>query len=240
MLRKRPLIIAHRGASRHERENTIAAFQAGIDAGADGVEFDVRLAKDGTPVVIHDANLKRVAGVEASVAKSTPAELAGYRVPTFVDVLELFAGTRAAVHVELKVDSRREIRPLVSAVIDVVRASPLLGQIVLSSFSLAAISEAKLHLPDISTSALFAPSILQVLKRRRHMISLARSFAADGISPHRSLVTRKLVRLASSGGMPVTVWTCDKVKWVDRAADLGIAAVITNDPAKLVSYRADG
>jgi len=56
-----PLIIAHRGASAHAPENTLAALQLAVDAGAEGVEFDVRLARDGVPVVIHDETLARTA-----------------------------------------------------------------------------------------------------------------------------------------------------------------------------------
>ncbi|MGH9821391.1 MAG: glycerophosphodiester phosphodiesterase, partial [Pyrinomonadaceae bacterium] len=56
---KRPLIIAHRGASAQAPENTLAAFRSAIDAGADGIEFDVRLSKDGRAVVIHDGTLER-------------------------------------------------------------------------------------------------------------------------------------------------------------------------------------
>ena len=69
------------------------------------------------------------------------------------------------------------------------------------------------------------------------MISLARAFGTNEISPYRSLVTLKFARLARDIGMPVNIWTCDSVKWVDRAYKLGINAVMTNDPAKLLSYR---
>jgi len=71
----RPLIIAHRGASARAPENTLAAFQMAIDAGAEGVEFDVRLAKDDVPVVIHDHDLKRVGSLNERVASLTSNEL---------------------------------------------------------------------------------------------------------------------------------------------------------------------
>jgi len=70
------LIIAHRGASAEAPENTLVAFRRAIELGADGVEFDVRLAADGVPVVIHDATLKRTAGIDRRVADITSAELA--------------------------------------------------------------------------------------------------------------------------------------------------------------------
>jgi len=69
-----PFIIGHRGASAHAPENTLAAFDLAFDAGADGIEFDVRLARDGVPVVIHDATLKRTALREGSVESLTSLE----------------------------------------------------------------------------------------------------------------------------------------------------------------------
>jgi glycerophosphoryl diester phosphodiesterase len=72
---KKPLIIAHRGASALAPENTLAAFRRAIADGAEGIEFDVRLAKDNVPVVIHDADLKRVGARNGSVGEYTSAEL---------------------------------------------------------------------------------------------------------------------------------------------------------------------
>ena len=253
----RPLIIAHRGASAHAPENTLAAFQMAIDAGADGVEFDVRLSKDGVPVLVHDRNLKRLAGRSEPVGDLTAQELSrvdlgtqfnnshtkraraefnDVGIPTLADALGLFA-TRGAVHIELKIDKKRELKPLVSAVCGVIHDSPALPRIVVSSFRLSALAEAKHVLPSVRTSALFSPTIMQFIKRRRHMIALARAFGANEISPYSSLVTPKLAKIADDVGMPVNIWTCDNVKWVERANKLGVNAVMTNDPAKLLSYR---
>jgi len=255
---KRPLIIAHRGASAHAPENTLPAFQMAIDVGADGVELDVRLSKDGIPVVVHDRNLKRLAGRLETVSNMTAEDLAridigshfnathpkraraefvGVRIPTLSSVLDLFAGSTGLVHVELKIDKKRELMALVNAVCRVIHASPALSRIVLSSFRLTALAEAKHLLPSVRTSALFSPSIMRFIKRRRHIIALARAFGANEVSPNHALVTPKFTRLARDIGMPVNIWTCDNVKWVERARKLGINAVMTNDPAKLLSYR---
>jgi len=69
------LIIGHRGNSAEAPENTIAAFARALNDGADGIEFDVRLARDRTPVVIHDATLKRTGGLPAAVSALSSAEL---------------------------------------------------------------------------------------------------------------------------------------------------------------------
>jgi glycerophosphoryl diester phosphodiesterase len=253
----RPLIIAHRGASAHAPENTLAAFQIAIDAGADGVELDVRLSKDGVPIVVHDRNLKRLAGRADLVAELTCDELAqvdigsrfnktypkrardefgAVRIPSLAHVLDLFA-TSGVVHIELKIDKKRELKPLVNAVCGLIHDLPAMPRIVVSSFRLTAIAEAKQLLPSVRTSALFSPTIMEFLKRRRHMIALARAFGANEISPYRSLVTPKLARLSREIGMPVNIWTCDNVKWFDRARKLDINAVMTNLPLAFVTHR---
>jgi glycerophosphoryl diester phosphodiesterase len=70
-----PLIIGHRGSSAAAPENTIAAFTRAFRDGADGIEFDIRLARDGVPVVIHDATLMRTAQIPGSVSDFTGSEL---------------------------------------------------------------------------------------------------------------------------------------------------------------------
>ena len=71
----RPLIIGHRGASAVAPENTMAAFREAIATGSDGIEFDVRLSRDGVPVIIHDNNLRRTSGLAHRIADLTWSEL---------------------------------------------------------------------------------------------------------------------------------------------------------------------
>ena len=98
----RPLIIGHRGASAVAPENTIAAFEAAIEAGADGIEFDVRLARDGVPVVIHDETLYRTHRVRHRVADSSVNQLNTFEVPSLAQVFELFASNKLILYLELK------------------------------------------------------------------------------------------------------------------------------------------
>src|SRR6185295_1303429 len=78
-----PLIIGHRGASAVAPENTMAAFREAIAVGADGIEFDVRLASDGVPVVIHDSTLRRTGGLNQRVADLSSQELSKVDVGTW-------------------------------------------------------------------------------------------------------------------------------------------------------------
>jgi glycerophosphoryl diester phosphodiesterase len=100
------LIYAHRGASGRLPENTLRAFRAAIDDGADGVELDLHATADGVPVVIHDRDLARTTNGNGDVDALTLAELrsfdaGGEPVPTFAEVLDLLAG-RLRLDVEIK------------------------------------------------------------------------------------------------------------------------------------------
>ena len=230
----------------------------GIDAGADGVEFDVQLAKDGVPVVIHDATLNRTGGRKDAIADLTSKELgkvdvgswfnkkypirtnadfAKEMVPTLAQVLRLLKSSEGLVYIELKATDT-DYRDLAKAVCDVIRNSPLLPRIIVKSFKLAAIPEIRHHLPQVQTAALFAPQIMDYLRSRKYIIGLAHEFGAHQISLHHSLVTKKLTALAAQAAMPVTIWTADNPKWVKRCQKLGIAALITNDPAAMLAAKA--
>src|SRR5690349_3043260 len=118
-----PLIIGHRGASAHAPENTMASFRLALEVGADGIEFDVRLSREGGPFVIHDDNLRRtgldprrVADLNASELKQIdvgkwfdPISSVNEPIPTLKDVLHLFESRQGLLYLEMKCDgSERE------------------------------------------------------------------------------------------------------------------------------------
>lgn len=251
-----PLIIAHRGASAHAPENTLAAIRLAIDHGADGVEFDVRLARDGVPVVIHDETLDRTAERPGQVCRLTSEELsrldagswfnkrypkradpgfARETIPTLAAALGLCEHFAGPTYIELKCGPA-EVKPLTASVCDVIRHLPFLSRIIVKSFDLAAVAELRGLLPSVQTAALFEPSITTVLRRRRHLIAMAREAGAGQLSLHTSLATTKLVQLAGDAGMRVTVWTTDDPRWIARCRQRRIGALITNDPATLVEH----
>jgi glycerophosphoryl diester phosphodiesterase len=138
-----PLIIAHRGVSARAPENTLAAFQMAIDAGAEGLEFDVRLAKDGVPVVTHDHDLKRVGSRNERVAALTSDELGkidvgswfnhrypkraqpefvNQTVPTLKQVLDLLADFGGLIYIELK-PRQSDFHKLSEAVCNLIKGS---------------------------------------------------------------------------------------------------------------------
>ena len=256
-MQKLPLIIAHRGASAHAPENTLAAFRMAVSAGADGVEFDVQLSKDGVPMVIHDYNLKRTglrpervadlnakqlgkidigSWFNAKYPKRARPEFVDETVMTLAELLTLLKNFEGLLYIELKAEGDN-YRELAAAVCDVIRDSPQLPQMIVKSFKLAAIPEVRRLLPEVQTAALFAPQILDYLRRRKYILALAHEFGAQQISLHHSLVTKKLTALAAAANMPVTIWTSDNPKWLQKCIKLGIRSIITNEPQRILAAR---
>jgi glycerophosphoryl diester phosphodiesterase len=255
--RQLPLVIAHRGASANVPENTLAAFEAAVAVGAEGIEFDVRLARDGEAVVIHDADLKRTGLSEGIVSGMTAAELAeidvgrwfnrkfparanpaftGERVATLAAALDLLKDFRGLIYIELKCE-KTGARDLCEAVCRVIRDSPALSQMIVKSFELSAIPIIRKLCPDVQTAALFGAKLVNALSKETRIIHAAKAVDAQQISVHYSLATRRLANLARDAGLPMTIWTADHPRWVERGARLGLKAIITNDPARLLARK---
>lgn len=255
----RPLIVAHRGASALAPENTLAAFRRAVDDGADGIEFDVRLAKDGVAVVFHDPTLNRTALRDGRIANYTSAELGNIdvgswfnkmaprgsnpeysrqTVSSLAETLEFLKEFTGMVYIELKCRDS-EVAALVEAVCRACGGSPLMGRIIVKSFKMAVIPRVRLLCPGLRTAALFAPKIMTILRKEEHLVKIAEEFGASELSIHYSLATQKLMEKAGNRGLPVTIWTADNPRWVKRAIKIGLNAIITNDPSRLLAKRRD-
>lgn len=252
-----PLIIGHRGSSALAPENTLAAFQKAIEDGADGLELDVRLAKDGVPVVFHDATLRRIAGKRIRVINVNSEELqtldvgswfnlkyptkfnskfSKERIPTLEKFLDFLGDYKGLVYLELK-SKESEILQLVKAVTEIVKKSKLFANITIKSFALEAVALTNKLLPEVHTAALFAPKIMTLLDKQSYLIAKARECKADELSLHFSLATHKLVEIAANQGLSTIIWTADHPVWVKRASEIGLKAIITNNPARLLAKR---
>jgi glycerophosphoryl diester phosphodiesterase len=252
-----PLVIGHRGASAFAPENTIAAFNRALLDGADGLEFDVRLAADGVPVVIHDADLRRTGRLAKRVTDLTSVELATIdvgswfnrkhpgaarpeyareTVPALHTVFDQLREAPALLYVELKC-APPEARDLATRVAAIVEEHSLINRVVVESFNLSAIREIKAVNSSIRTAALFEPGFSRPLLSTRRIISLVGENEADEIALHHTLVSPRRIRIATEAGLHTVVWTVDRPRWFERAARLGIRALITNNPATMVRRR---
>lgn len=253
----KPLIIAHRGSSASAPENTLASFQQAIDDGADGIEFDVRLARDEVPVVIHDSTLQRTAGFSGRVGRYSSQELSKIgvgswfnqkhpskarrefsqeTVPALPAALEYLRDFKGLIYLEMKC-SKDTYAPLVESVASIVEGSGMMDRIVIKSFKLEALERLRKRLPKAHIAVLFSPKITNFIKPRNRLITKALELQANEISLHYSLATPKAVREAADYGFPVTIWTADHPAWVKRAENLGIHAIVTNNPSRLLARK---
>jgi len=253
-----PLIIGHRGASAVAPENTMAAFREAIAVGADGVEFDVRLTRDGVPAVIHDSTLRRTGGLSSRVADLTWAEVAKVNVgswfahkknlapgsfatetvPSLADLLTLFQSNTSTLFLEMKCDSPSEQRPLAEACLRLIDEHSMKERVIVECFQLAALKLVKEIDPEIKTVALFEPGFSNpsVLSDQR-IINQAAEVGAAALALHYRLARKSLVEKGKLAGLKIAVWTVDDPTWIQSARAIGIDALITNDPAAMLAAR---
>jgi glycerophosphoryl diester phosphodiesterase len=253
-----PLILGHRGASAIAPENTLAAFSRAISDGADGIEFDVRLSRDGVAMVIHDASLKRTGGIDRVVSELTAAELqavdvgswfaehtrnptesfAGEQLPMLSQVFELFSANNGLLYTEMKCEPD-EGTALAGEVVALTREFEMVDRVVVESFDHSAIAAVKRLDSEIRTAALFEPKFTRPIStiRRLKMVDAALAVAADEIALHHTLAGVRVVEKARQAGLEVVVWTVEDSSWIKRARALGIKALISNDPGLMVRQR---
>jgi glycerophosphoryl diester phosphodiesterase len=207
-------VIAHRGASADETENTLPAFERAITVGADFVEFDVQAASDGALVVFHDLELDRLTPLKGPLRRRPLAELREVGIPTLGDVLELCAG-RIGVMAELKSPRLYRRHDIVARTVSLVPRDA-----VVISFSKRALLEARRHRPG-----------LRVLQHVGFGISIAT--AADyawGVGFHDSRVTTRGLAKARALGLATTVYTVNEQARLRELEALGVDGVFTDRP----------
>jgi glycerophosphoryl diester phosphodiesterase len=237
--RRRPLVIAHRGAWRTARpvpatpgdgspnsvgENTLEAFERAISIGADMIELDVRCTRDGHLIVFHDARVKTIptASLRYDVirVKGTHA-----RPPLLAEVLAL-TKDRIALNLEVKEagyveDTLELLRPFG------------LERCLLSSFLDQVVLEAKSLAPDLRTGLLVGAGV------RRALTTRLRASKADLLVLHRRLATAASLASAAAAGVPCVIWTVNAPRAMDRfLAHAAVEGVITDRPALALERRA--
>lgn len=239
-LRSEVTVTAHRGASTVAPENTLAAFQAAIDAGADAIEFDVRLSGDGQVVVFHDSDFRRVAGDPRTVARTPLADMrgidiggwfdpdfAGERIATLAEALASIDG-RALALVELKPDPGNA-QALLDATLEIVAGSRDPDRVMLASLSPDLVRAARVAAPHAQL-ALFANAALPGTARRTDF---------DMLGLNHLQLDPGVVADARRRGYRLQAWTVNDPVRMARYMDLGVDDISTDVPAEAVRVRAD-
>jgi glycerophosphoryl diester phosphodiesterase len=235
----KPLVVAHRGASIEQPENTIQAFEAAIDAGADAVEFDVRMTADGHAVVMHDPEVSRTTDGTGLVSEMTLEELRKLGVPTLEEALACLSG-RAAADIEIKnlpgePDFTPEREPAVEATLDALDAVGFPGQVIVSSFNPASIAHSRALRPDVPTGLLteYEVDAEEALTRAtEHGHPWVLPFVLKVLEAGNGFADR-----VHAGGALLGVWIADDLETVRCLFELGADAVATNDPRAMAAVR---
>lgn len=233
----RPFVYGHRGVRGELPENTLAAFAAAADQGADGIELDVRLSRDGQVVVAHDPTLARVSGGadQRAVADLSARALAradaggGQGVPALAEVLTLARQRRLAVNVELKRDAP-DRKAIVGATARLLSSWDPRHPVLVSSFD-----------PFMLAGfALLCDRPRALLLHRDAAWHQRASFTAGplgvfAVHIERTLASPASVRRWQARGMSVNVWTVnDEIEARDLAA-IGVDGIITDAPGRILA-----
>ena len=227
----RPLVFAHRGGAALAPENTLSAFDNGLALGADGIELDVHLSRDGVAIVHHDRTLDRTTSLRGPVGTWDADALRRAGVPALADVLARYRDAR--VIVELKANSRE----LAAAVVGEIRRADAVQRTCLGSFGLGVLRAARTLEPAIATSAA-REEVRWALYRSwcRWPVSRTRynGYQVPEHAGRTRVVSPRFVADAHRAGLGVQVWTVDTGADAHRLLGWGVDALITDRPDIIV------
>jgi glycerophosphoryl diester phosphodiesterase len=236
-------VVAHRGSSGAAPENTMAAFRLAVEAGADMIEFDVRMTRDFELVVHHDRSLGRTSDGSGRIWDLALNELRGVdagswhskkfareRIPTLREVLTAVPFS-VGLNIEVKTDGdRRRGLALPEAVLLCVRESRRQDSVVVSSFDHAFLRRLHHLDPSLRLGALIVP----VRDRFRSPAQIARRAGARMIVCSRAQLRVRFVRDARAAGLGLAVYGVNTAADVVTALRAGVDAVITDNPARII------
>ena len=223
-------IVAHRGASAVERENTLAAFERARELGADGVELDVRRTADDRLVVHHDARL-----ADARVIRETPAAELPDHIPSLAAALDACAGM--FVNAEIKNDpADPDFDPtewLAHRVCAALAGRGGGARWLISSFRFETVAVCRRILPSARTAWLVESLDVDV-----DVVARTAAGGHAALHPWDPIVDEALIRRAHTAGLAVNTWTCDDADRMRRLIGWGIDGICTNVPDIGVAVRA--
>ncbi|MFT8887315.1 MAG: glycerophosphodiester phosphodiesterase [Ethanoligenens sp.] len=243
MLALNTQVIAHRGFSYQAPENTLEAFSLAVELGADGIELDVHLSKDGQIVVIHDDTVDRTGNgtgvvnemlfddlrtLDVSMGR---ADYIGARIPTLEEVYRLLAPTSLSINVEIKEYRYQDGFVIIPKVLELEKQYQLSDRVFYSSFNHYVLREMKQRQPQAATAALYAAGLVDVWEYTKRIPS-------DAIHPHFfSLRDPLLVSRCHANGIAVRPWTIDQPDDMKQMFASGADAIITNRPDLALELR---
>ena len=232
-----PLVWAHRGASGHAPENTLPAFRLAAEMGADGVELDVQMTRDGEIVVCHDETVDRTSSAKGWIKDFSFAEIRkldfsygnlayeGITVPTLEEVLELLKPAGLTVNIEIKTGI--VFYPgIEEKTLKAVRNQGMEDRVIYSSFNHETLRTIRKLDKDAPTGVLYEDGLVGAVR-------YAESLGANALHPGLfNLQYPGFLEEARKAGMAINTWTVNSEEHLRMCREAGVHAVITNYPDK--------
>lgn len=219
-------LYAHRGNSADYPENTLSAFRSAIELGADGIELDVHLTRDGVPVVIHDADVARTTSGTGSVADLYLADLKqfdagrGEHIPTFEEVALL---TRGKTKLDIEIKGAGAEAPVLQMLHDWPHDAWLI-----SSYDWDVLRHCRRLDPDITLWVLSDSATEEA-------IAFAHEVGAPALAMDQKFIDADVIAHLREEGLGFMAWTVNDPSRAAALRDLGAAALCTDDPARLIA-----
>lgn len=234
--------VAHRGGASIGNENTLSCIAAGIAAGADMVEIDIHLTKDGQMVVCHDPTIDRTTDGQGAIEEMTADEIRAFHivdsrtgeltdetVPTLEEVLDLVSG-ECSLLVEVK-RKKNQYPGIEEKLVEAIDAFGARRWVTVQSFNDRVIEKVHAIAPDIPVHKLIVCRLPFGLAFDGRIVKFNydKYDYVESVNVHRSFATKAMVRKAHAAGKKVGVWTVDKPRQVERIRDR-VDMIITNSP----------
>lgn len=240
----RTLLAAHRGGALLWPENSLLAFRNAVALGADFLEFDVHLSRDGELVVIHDPTLDRTTTGTGAVRERTLAELRGLRlkdksgtvtgeaIPTLEELVALAAPTKMHLLLEIKVDDRRARYPRIEEkVFSILDRHRMTSCAIVMAFEDETVRQVRQLRPDVMAGALYSPRRLERMGSTvEREIEEVRKLGVGFVGLQQALVSPEVVARARQAGLLLGVWTVNEAPAMERFVSLGVDILITDRP----------
>jgi glycerophosphoryl diester phosphodiesterase len=231
-----PWIIAHRGASGHAPENTLAAFERAVELGAGFIETDLHLTRDARFVAIHDRTLERTTNGRGAVRDFTLAELreldaglwfdrqfSGLQIPTLEEILAFARKHDVVFYFEIKYEAAWGMHHALVAALQTVENA---ARSIVISFD----PETLLALRRLDASVMMG---LLAGEARRDLVKVALDAGARQLCPRWDIVTQELVEQAHRADLHVVTWTVNEPEKMRAAMDAGVDGIMTDLPDRL-------
>ncbi|URM32780.1 glycerophosphodiester phosphodiesterase [Cytobacillus firmus] len=240
-MNKRAKVFAHRGVSGRFPENTMAAFQAALEAGADGIELDVQMAKDGTLVIIHDEKVDRTTGGTGYIKDMTFEEIlqldagswfaevnAGETIPDLEQLLQwaVMEGNELLINIELKNDLI-DYPGLEKRVMDLILKYGLEQRVIISSFNAESLRRVRDCHSTIQTGYLIEGI-------PENTLEMAKDIGADSIHCEERFALSELGRKAKEAGFPLRVYTVNDETRSRFLNNAGVEVIMTDFPERFL------